>query len=412
MKYRYLYGNFLFFFIASAMLIALSGCSILKSKPSISREMGLQRISSAHYPRFADDMGYADLEEGIRQSISYLKKVPPEKSFEFGQDLFDATHMIQSLEYFLNFIQTKPSIEDLNKFIESNYWVYQADGRDGSEQVLFTGYYEPILKGSLNKSEKYKFPIYARPDDLVTIDLALFSSRFKGQRLIGRYADKTVVPYYSRKEIEYGGCLEDKAGTIAWISDPVDLFFLQIQGSGKIWLDNDQVIHVHYDTTNGQPYRSIGKLLIEKGKISRSEMSMQKICAYLRSHPTEVENILNYNSSYVFFRLEKEGPLGCLGVKLIPGRSLAVDRKLFPLSTLSFIETKKPLVSKDKEIESWINFSRFVLNHDTGGAIQGPGRADLFWGHGTYAEIAAGYMQHMGKLYFLVLKPGTIYCNA
>ena len=412
MKYRYIYGNLSVFFIALAMVITLSGCSVLKSKPFIGREMALKRISSAHYPRFADDMGYEDLEAGIQQSISYLKKVPPSKCFKFGEDLFDAAHMIQSLGYFLNFIQTKPSREDLKKFIESNYWVYQADGKDSSAQVLFTGYYEPILKGSLNKSAEYKFPIYARPDDLVTIDLSLFSSRFKGQRLIGRYTDKTIVPYYSRKEIEYGGCLEDRAGTIAWISDPVDLFFLQIQGSGKIWLDNDQIINVHYDTTNGQPYRSIGKLLIERGKIPRSEMSMQKIRAYLYSHPAEVGNILNYDSSYVFFRLEKEGPLGCLGVKLTPGRSLAVDRKLFPLSALSFIETKKPLVRNDKEIQTWINFRRFVLNHDTGGAIQGPGRADLFWGHGTYAEIAAGYMQHLGKLYFLVLKPGTIYCNA
>lgn len=134
-------------------------------------------------------------------------------------------------------------------------------------------------------------------------------------------------------------------------------------------------------------------------------MSMQKICAYLRKHPEEVETVLNYNSSYVFFKMEEDGPLGYLEVKLIPGRSIALDHRIFPLSALAFIETQKPLVDGDGNIHAWIDCKRFVLNHDTGGVIRGPGRADLFWGNGAYAEIAAGHMQHTGKLYFLILNP-------
>ena len=133
-------------------------------------------------------------------------------------------------------------------------------------------------------------------------------------------------------------------------------------------------------------------------------MSMQKIREYLNHHPEEIEEILNYNPSYVFFKLVEDSPLGCLNVKLTPGRSIALDRRIFPLPSLAFIEAKKPLVSADGQIREWTDFSRFVSSQDTGGAIRGPGRADLFWGNGKYARIAAGYMQHTGKLYFLILK--------
>ncbi len=144
---------------------------------------------------------------------------------------------------------------------------------------------------------------------------------------------------------------------------------------------------------------------IRKNIIPKEEMSMQSIRAYLASHPNEVQKILNYNPSFIFFKIEEDGPLGCLNVKLTPGRSLATDRKRFPSAALAYIETQKPLIDGAEQIHDWTDFSRFVLNQDTGGAIRGPGRADLFWGNGTYAEIAAGYMQHQGNLYFLVLKP-------
>ena len=352
-------------------------------------------------------MGYADLEQGILQSLSYLKKIPSTQTFSFGQDVYDTAHMIRSLEHFLAFIKTKPSREMLNTYIISNYRIYRSAGSD-SGKILFTGYYEPLLEGSLEKTDEYRFPIYARPDDLVTINLALFSSRYNGETIIGRYTNQTVVPYYDRAEIQAKDSCKVKAPEIAWVKDPVDLFFLHIQGSGKVRLDGGETLNVHYHTTNGRPYRSIGNLLISQGKIPRTEMSMQRIRAYLRDHPEEVESVLNYNPSYVFFKIEPDGPLGFLEVKLTPGRSLALDWRLFPLSALAFIETKKPLIGACAQILSWADCSRFVLNQDAGGAIRGPGRADLFWGNGTYAEIAAGHMQHAGTLYFLILKPEAL----
>jgi membrane-bound lytic murein transglycosylase A len=186
--------------------------------------------------------------------------------------------------------------------------------------------------------------------------------------------------------------------------DPVDVFFLQIQGSGKVFLDNGEVLNVHYHTTNGRPYRSIGKLLIDEEKISVADMSMQKIRQYFQNHPEEIDAVLNYNPSYVFFKIEPNGPLGNINVPLTPGRSVALDRFIFPPAALIFIETEKPIVDNAGHIQNWQRFSRFALNQDTGGAIKGPGRADLFWGNGTYAEIAAGHLKHTGDLYFLVLK--------
>ncbi|QTA87453.1 murein transglycosylase A [Desulfonema magnum] len=387
--------------IGFVLSLMISGCAAKKQAPLFP----LMRLSVSDYPEFGDDMAYDGLRHGISQSISYLKQVPADKKFQFGEDMFDAAHMIRSLEHFLDVTDKRPSARELKKFIASNYLVYKSVGAGEEGNVLFTGYYEPLLHGSLYKNNEYKFPVYARPDDLMTIELSSFSPEFKGKKITGRLADQTFVPYYERKEIEEQGVLENKAEVIAWVRDRISLFFLQIQGSGKISLDNGKIINVHYNSQNGQPYRSIGKLLIEKGKIPKEEMSMQRLREYLREHPEEAEPILNHNASYVFFSLEEEGPFGALNVTLTPGRSIAVDRRVFPLSGLAFIETQKPLTDGSGKISRWINFPRFVLSQDTGGAIRGPGRADIFWGNGAYAEIAAGYMQHRGNLYLLILKP-------
>ena len=407
-SYKKIILNVLIFFLLS---VGFAGCGLFKKKPTEIKDTALIRIDPSEYPDFFDDMDYKDLESGIQQSILYLNRIPPTVKFRFGQDIFNTLSMIRSLEHFLNFIQTKPSEDQMTNYIKDNYLVYTSMGIDHPGQVFFTGYYEPVLEGSLKKDETYKFPIYTRPDDLTTIDLSLFSPKFQGETIIGRYANQTVVPYYDRKEIENEGLLEGKTGVIAWLKDRIDLFFLQVQGSGKIHLDNGKIIDVHYQATNGQPYRSIGKLLVDEGKIPIEEISMQKIRDYLHQHPEEIETILNYNPSYVFFKIEQNGPVGCLEVRLTPGRSIALDRHLYPAAGLAFIETQKPSMNSDGTIQKWMAFSRFVLNQDTGGAISGPGRADIFWGNGPYAEITAGHMQEFGSLYFLILKPDNLRSN-
>ena len=379
-------------------VLLLAGC------PAPTRE-ALVPLRPSQQPSFADDMNFDGLTHSIDQSIAYLRGVAPGKRFVFGNDRYSAAHMIKSLETFQAYIRKRPSSKQIRRFLRKNYRVYRSSGKDGNKEVLFTGYYEPFLKGKTQKSALYPVPIFGRPADLLRVDLSLFSERFAGETITGRMADSTLVPYFDRQQIDKEGLLEDRAPVLAWLEDPVDLFFLQIQGSGRVFLDNGTVLNVHYAATNGHPYRSIGKLLIEQGKIERSEMSMQQIRTYLRNHPDERESILFHNPSYVFFKLEPDGPIGFLEVKLTPGRSIAVDYRLFPLPALAFIETEKPLVGGGGEIIRWEQFSRFVVSQDTGGAIRGPARSDLFWGNGTYAEIAAGHMQHWGRLYFLVLKP-------
>jgi membrane-bound lytic murein transglycosylase A len=393
------------------LLLLFAGCESIVKKPADVEPQALVRVAPSEYPRFTDDMDFDGLAHSLMQSLAYLKRVPPGRKFRYENDVFDTAHMTRSLDRFLAFIQKNRSKKDLEMFIRTHYLVYRSIGSPGGDaadskgRVLFTGYYEPILSGSPEKGPDYRYPIYTRPSDLLTIDLSRFSDRFKGEKLIGRTAGQTVVPYYDRRDIDRDNHFPGKAPPLAWLKDPVDLFFLHIQGSGKVYLESGKMINVHYHTTNGRPYRSIGKLLIDEGKIPRSQMSMQRIRAYLRDHPGEVERILHHNPSYVFFKIEDDGPLGSLGVKLSPGRSIALDRRLFPRAGLAFVRCKKPLIDGSGNIHTWIDMNRFVLNHDTGGAIRGPGRADLFCGSGKYAKIAAGHMKHRGDLFFLILKP-------
>lgn len=368
-------------------------------------ETALKRLEPDAYPDFTDDLDYESLERALTLSISYLRDAAPERVFRFGPDQYDTLHVLKSLQHFQGFIRNRPPARSLQQFIRDEFRVYRSAGRDDKAEVLYTGYYEPLLKGSLNRRLEFSYPVYPRPDDLVTIDLGLFSEKYKGDTIVGRLAGGRVIPYYDRREIVEDGVLYGKVEPIAWVEDPVDLFFLHIQGSGRIALEDGRTLHLNYAAKNGRPYRSVGQLLIEEGRITREEMSMQRIKAYLRQNPFETQRVLNHNPSFIFFRIVPDGPLGALNFKLTPGRSLALDLKLFPPAALAFIETSKPIGDAFGRVQAWTPCHRFALNQDTGGAITGPGRADLFWGSGPYAELAAGHLKHTGTLHFIVLKP-------
>jgi membrane-bound lytic murein transglycosylase A len=392
------------------MALLLSGCPappVPPTAPPTEVPPALVRMEPSAYPNFSDDLDYEGLEQAIAQSCVHLQAIPATRELEFGRDRYPAGHILRSLQRFQDFIRLRPTGPDLQRYIRANFLVYESVGRDRKGEVLFTGYYEPQLRGRRSVSPEFRYPLYGRPGDLLTIDLGAFSEKYKGEKLTGRVQNSFVVPYYDRRDIDEAGVLYGKAQPLAWVSDPVELFFLHIQGSGRVVFEDGQVILVGYDTSNGRPYRSIGQLLIEQGKISREEMSMQRIRAYLDQNPAEMQRILNHNPSFIFFKVTPDGPLGSLNVKLTPGRSVALDKKLFPPAALTFVETKKPLNDSQGQINSWADCRRFMLNQDTGGAITGPGRADLFWGSGPYAELAAGHLKHPGKLYFLVLKPGA-----
>lgn len=262
---------------------------------------------------------------------------------------------------------------------------------NGEEKGLFTGYYEPELAGCRAPSPSCAVPIYRRPPELVTVDLGLFRPHLQGERIAGKVERGVLVPFPSRAEIERGS-LAGRGLELAWAADPIELFFLQIQGSGRLKLPDGSLLRLGFDGQNGHPYVPIGRLLLERGELERP-VTMQSIKAWLRRAPESAPRFLAENPSYVFFReLSGEGPIGSLGVPLTPGRSLAVDRKFLPLGAPIWLAAG--------------DIRRLVVAQDTGGAIKGPVRGDLFWGAGAEAEQRAGAMQEKGRMWLLV-PPGV-----
>jgi membrane-bound lytic murein transglycosylase A len=341
----------------------------------------------------------------VRKNIEYLDRLGPETIFHYGPHDFTRNQVRESQEAFLDLLAKGLDPDHLSREIRKKFRVYRTTGRVGDRRILFTGYYEPIYEGSLAPDEVFRYPLYRPPDDLIKIDLSLFSEKFKGENIIVRVEGKKVQPYYSRYQIEVERVLEGKELEIVWLKNPLDVTFLHVQGSGRLRLPDGKDLLVHYQASNGLPYRSIGRYMIERGFLKREDMSMQAIRRYLTKNPEVLDEVLNHNPSYVFFQQVENGPLGSLGVLLTPGRSVALDSKIFPRGALGFIVCQKPSVNDQGDIIGWTQFSRFVVNQDSGGAIKGAGRADIFWGSGPYAELTAGHLQHEGDLYILIKKP-------
>ena len=386
------------------LVLVITGCYPTLRKEALSPEQALSQIRF-FYPSFKDDSDFDSLLLAVSRNITYLERLDPDMSFQYGEDKVSVSEILESQLFFLRIMRENHNPRQLNKAIKKHFKVYRAAGSVSSRKVLFTGYFEPVFEGKLTPDDTYRYPIYRKPEDLLTIDLSLFSDKYKGQRIYARIDEgKDVVPYFSRYDIEIEKALQGRNLEIAWLKDPVDVAFLHIQGSGRIMLPDGSALCVGYHSKNGRPYRSIGKVLLDRGYMTREQMSMQNIRKILSENPEIVQDVLNYNPSYVFFHVLEDLPLGSLNVPVTPGRTIALDSALFPKGALGFIVCEKPTIDNDGNIVEWEEFSRFVLNQDTGGAIKGAGRADIFWGRGRYAEIAAGHLRHEGELYLLVKK--------
>ena len=393
------------------LLLLVGGCTLFKTPPVVPAPPPPQKegpplavVTGSDLPAFRDDLDRESLARAVRKSLEYYNRLPERTTYRVGEKRLTVRDMKESLEAFLKIVETNDSPASIERRVREAFDVYRASGSSTPGRVLFTGYYEPVLKGSPGRSEQYRYPIYRKPDDSVVVQLGKFRDKYRNERLVGRLENGELVPYFTREEIDGAGVLENRGLEIAWFADPIDIFFLHIQGSGMVCLPDGACFQVSYAQSNGRAYRSIGRLLIDSGKATRENLSMQGIKKYLREHPEEAREILNYNESYVFFRTVEEGPVGSVGVALTGGRSIATDQTIFPRGALAFVRSRKPVIGSDGDIRSWVPFSRFVLNQDTGGAITGPGRVDLFCGRGREAEITAGHLKEEGELYFLILK--------
>jgi membrane-bound lytic murein transglycosylase A len=289
-----------------------------------------------------------------------------------------------------------PEADDaaVRRFFEVEFVPFRLANND-DPTGLFTGYYEAELKGSRKREGPYATPLLKRPADLVMVELGQFRPAWRGERIAGRVENGQLKPYASRAEIERGA-LAARRLELLWVDDPVDAFFLAIQGSGRVILPEGVVVQLGYDGQNGHPYVPIGRLLYERGELPKDQVTMQSIRAWLASHPDRAAALMNENPSYVFYReIAGDGPIGAEGVALTPGRSLAIDRAFLPLGAPLWLDAEDPAEGNGR-------LRRLVIAQDTGGAIRGPVRGDLFWGYGKEAAERAGMMKDRGAYYLLL----------
>ncbi len=354
-----------------------------------------------HYPFFADDQDYNGLRPALEQSIAYLDKLPADTVYSLDNKTWTSGDLIRTHRAFLSLLDESPSPHLLNQKIRNRFSVLQASGVSGinpNHNMLVTGYYQPVFAGSLTKNTTFRFPLYSIPNDLVIRK----AKKNGGGDDIGRLQGSRFLPYWTRREIEQKKVLAGQE--LVWLKDPFDVFMLHIQGSGLITFPDGTARGVHFARKNAHPYTSIGKYMVDTGRLPLAMASMKNIRKYIEEHPEEREQILHQNASYIFFHwADSHGAVGSLGKELTAGRSIAADKTCFPQGALGYLVTRQADF-KNNRFVSWKTLNRFVTIQDTGSAIKGPGRIDLFWGAGKTAGMAAGRMKEPGQFYILLLR--------
>lgn len=351
-------------------------------------------------PTLTDDTDRASLIRALVSQKHYLEGQPGSEEIPIGPYLIGNAWLLESVSEMLDFLQNTPDEPQLSQFLKTNYLLFQAGGRKGKwgRKMLVTGYYEPLFKGSLTKKPPYLTPLYMRPAELVQ------KTGSDGKKEVGRYDNQQrFTPFWTRKEIETEHHL---AGSeLVYLEDPFDAYLLHVQGSGKIAFPDGSVKSVGFAGTNGLTYKSIGKYLVDQKIMKLKEVNIPVIRHYLDQHPNEKIKLLHNNPRYIFFQWgDNKGPRGSSGEPLTAGRSIAIDPQALPAGTIAYLKTEKPVLDVTNTIKKWQPMNRFVFPQDSGSAIKGTGRVDVFWGNGDYARTAANHMKHPGELYFLIKK--------
>lgn len=380
-----------------AALLCLCACAVsMKEEAAITgpAKPALKAVSYTALPGWQKD-DFKGFREAYSKTCARLKKRDPNAPYAA-----DAPRWGKNSDWLKACHSLPASDSGVKGWIETNFTPYQiSEATTGDVSGLFTGYYEAALQGSRTRHGVYQTPIYKRPSDLIMVNLGDFREELKGQRIAGRIRDGNLKPYEDRSQIVAGQWPQDKAAPLLWVDSPIDAFFLEIQGSGVVQMDTGESIRVGFDGQNGHVYKAIGKTLVERGKMSKDEVSMQSLRSYLATHPDEAQEIMNTNRSYVFFRElgPATGPTGGEGLPLTPTRSLAIDHGAYPYGLPFWVDAQDPENPNAR-------LQRLMVGQDTGGAIKGAVRGDVFWGGGMRATQIAGSMKSPGVLYVLVPK--------
>jgi membrane-bound lytic murein transglycosylase A len=362
------------------VLVAVLGAAVATTSVGALAQGG-PTLRPVDRPSLLDDGDLESLRAAAARSLEWLDRQPGGRWLQFGSRRVTTGDYAAGLRRLVMLLAGNPPPEVLEERVLAEFDVLSSVGRDDGA-VLLTGYHEPVVEVSERPSPQYSIPVLGLPAD--------FAGGWRTLR------------YLSRAEIE-AGRLGAAARPLAWARDPIDVFFMEVEGSGTLRFPDGREMRVGPAATNGYPYRSIGRLLIDEGRLTEETVSMHAIRSWLIDNPSERARVLRHNQSVVFFRRLEGPPLGSLGVPLTPARSIATDARVFPAGGLAFVRTERPSRLPDGRV-GWSPVSRFVFNQDTGGAIRGAGRVDVFWGRGNDAELAASEMKQLGELYFLVPK--------
>jgi membrane-bound lytic murein transglycosylase A len=340
----------------------------------------------------------------VDRQLNTLHRSNLDQRLRLGSRLITRRDLKETLEAFRQLLTQNLSPEAFNRAVHERFEIIEAGkGRAGSRRMLFTGYFTPIIDANRHRTAKHRYPLYRKPKPFPTRMVSWGPAADNRDYGFHTSAEPRKL-LLTRKQIDGDFALQDRNLEIAWLEDDLDRYFLHIQGSGYLRFADDTVQSVRFDGSNQLPYKSVGRQMIEDGVITENEGSMQGIKRYFRRHPENIQRYLFQNRRYIFFELTDRGPTGSAGVELVPGRSIATDKKLYPGGGLAFITAKKPVLDENNRIIGWQKFSRFVLDQDTGSAIKGPGRADLYFGVGDSAGAAAGQYYQRGRIVYLLEK--------
>ncbi|MCX5916398.1 MAG: MltA domain-containing protein [Deltaproteobacteria bacterium] len=394
-------------YIAGLFLLCLWSCLPSVPREDLSRKGAIFFQEREIKEPLTNDSPKESLIASVERSLAGLNQMKVRgNTAGFSKEKFSPEKVSRTLILFREILQSTTDDAEIDRQIRSNFSFWEPRRESSSDSILLTGYFEPILEGSLDPGGEYPYPLYAPPCDLAEAAAETTPEGASSNKGVVQIEDGREVPYYSRREIDTEGVLQGKELELVWLKDPWERYVLHIQGSGQIRLPDGDTLRVGYAASNGRLYRPIGRYLIDRGLLDEKDISMERIREFIQNNPDRAEEIFQYNERYVFFRLlpDSEGPQGALGVPLTPGRSIATDLTIFPPGALAYLVSRQPEVDESGRVVGWKPLRRFVLNQDTGAAIKGPGRVDLFFGSGQRAGTAAGEMREGGRIYFLLAK--------